>query len=139
MLEWLKTNVIMLLAGAVVVLVISLLVSIIMYKSQKADFSQVQGKYTNLQETNKGNVKKLIDLNLEYNALVEKQRLDEQRAKDASERLAAAMIKSEAQRVQNQILRERLAQKDPAVREYLQSGMPASMACLRWPKRCTKK
>lgn len=136
--NWLKDNLIMLLGGLAVALLIGLLVSIIMYQSQKADSSKIESQYTTLQETNKGNVKKLIDLNLEYSALVEAQRLDQQRAQDAAERLQASMLKSEAQRIENQILRERLAQKDPAVRAYLQSGVPASMACLRWPKRCAK-
>lgn len=134
--NWFKDNLLMLLTFASLGLLIALLVSIAMYQNQRADFTDVKGKYSSLQTTNTANAKKVVDLVEERNELIRKRSLDIQAAIDAAEALEAYKATTAKTYDDNRRMRDALKRKSPEARGYLEQGMPRELACTLWPERC---
>lgn len=135
--SWLKDNLILLLAIATLALgvgwVLDHYIAAARYAELEADFSKVEGHVDTLERTNEDEVAKLVALQAQYNAIVERNKVDAERLAQATQRITALNKEVDAQLAANRALRDQLALENPYVDAYMRTGMPCALADSLWP------
>lgn len=136
--NWIKDNLIFILALLCLAGGLTLLVTVLVYRTKvaklEADFSNVQADsatYQKAAETNAANVDSITKM---YNQLVEKRRLETAEAKKKADELVAEKARTAQLVLDARALRARLAARDAQIDEYLNSAMPQPLACQLFPE-----
>lgn len=134
--SWIKDNLILLLGCLSLFLGLGWILS--HYRAESAyaklegDYKVINLSYGQAVEANKGNQTTIATLKKTNAELIAQQKLDQQAAADAAARAAQLSATIERQLAENAALREKLAQENPDVRAYLDSGMPCELARSLW-------
>ena len=135
--NWIKDNLLLCLAALSAALALALLIVILYYKgavaNKQVEIEKLNGAYATLKQANDSNYANLTDMTKRYNALVEQQRLDKNKAKAAADALEQKKAETAKLVAANQELRAALARGNKDVQDDLSTGMPHELACQLWP------
>lgn len=131
-----KDNLIAILSGLLLLSLIFGGATCARLKVEQAEHATTKQSFAQLAEANRSNYDNLVDMTERYNALVKSNQIAATSAANAASaartaRQATAKAESDARTA-----RAAAARANAALADYLESGMPADLACVRWPESC---
>lgn len=134
--NWIKDHLIAILGVALLVVLILAGSFFAAWRIEKAEHAATNERFTALEEANRSNYTNLVDMTERFNALVESNRLNQKNAAEAAGRAARAAEETAQAQNEARAARAAAARANAELAAYLKSGMPADLACLRWPESC---